>query len=143
MIVLLVSVSVVSQPTSVVVSLGKVIAPTFEIVEMAGVVRVLLVRVCAVEVVTSSELPTLSVPDPPLYQRVPPALGLLADDENVTDFTPAKLLESLTVAPEFCIKALVVPSNHAIALSVDGAGPETSPPTAYRFSLPNIKWPVA
>ena len=49
--VLLVSVSVVALPTSVSVPVGTVIVPEFEIEEMIGVVRVLLVRVSVSPVV--------------------------------------------------------------------------------------------
>lgn len=60
---LFVSVSVVSRPTRVVVAVGRVSVPVFDIVDMTGAVRVLFVRVCdAVRVTSVSEiLGTVSV----------------------------------------------------------------------------------
>jgi hypothetical protein len=64
LIVLLVSVSVVALPTKVSVPVGNVIVPVLLMLEMIGVVRVLLVRVCVPvsETRTASLLPMVVPP---------------------------------------------------------------------------------
>ena len=68
--VLFVKVSVVSRPTSVVVAVGNVIVPVFEIEEIIGVVNVLLVKVSVVARPTkvSVVVGSVTVDTPPLVK---------------------------------------------------------------------------
>jgi hypothetical protein len=92
---------------------------------------------------TISADPIFIAPEPALYHRVPPAPGFDANEVKVMDFAPDKLFVSSINTLESCMMPPVIPSYLAIALSVELTGPVTSPPTECRFSLPNIRCPVA